>query len=128
RRPAKDAHTATAIELQLHARVRHFVVVDWSLRSSHVRTARDPDSLSGRQLSELVLPARARNNFIDTLAQGKRADANPVRRYRVGRNRVLLAHLCRVEAQVVGNLVHLDLLSPTWLRSSMPALRTARRF
>ena len=41
---------------------------------------------------------------------------------------MLLAHLCRVEAQVVGDLVHLDLLSPARLRSPMPALGTAWRF
>src|SRR5262249_31402896 len=52
---------------------------------------------------------------------------NPVRCYRVRRNEVLLAHLCRVDPQVIGDLVQLDLLSPTRLRSPMAALRAARR-
>src|SRR5207249_7121079 len=45
----------------------------------------------------------------------------------VGRNRVLFAHLCRIESQVVGDPVHLDLLRPAGLRSSMTALRPAGR-
>src|SRR5215471_20480425 len=120
RRPAKDGYEAATIQFQLHAGLRHLVVVDWSLGSGHVSAARDPDSLAVRQLSELVFPTRARHDFIDALAQSECTDANPIRRYRVGRNEVLFAHLCRIDSQMIGNLVQLDLLGPTWLGVPWP--------
>src|SRR5262249_28270645 len=124
RRSAKDGYEAAAVEFQLHAGLRHLVEVDWSLGSGHVSTARDPDSLSVRELSELVFPTGARYDFIDALAQSESANTNPICRNRVGRNEVLFAHLCRVQSQVVGDLIQLDLLGPAWLRSPMAALRT----
>ena len=69
RRPAKHAHTATAIQFQLDAGVRQFVVVDRSLSARHIRAAGDSNSFAVRQLPEFVLPPRARHHFIDALAQ-----------------------------------------------------------
>ena len=40
---------------------------------------------------------------------------------------MLLAHLRRIESQLIGDLVHLDFLGPTRLRSAVTPLRTARR-
>src|SRR5207247_7343053 len=125
RRSAKDAHAAAAIQLQLDAGVRQLVVVDWSLRARHVSAARDSNPFSVRQLSEFIFPAGTRNHFVDALAQGERADSNTVRRYRVGSNRVLLAYLRRIEFQLIGDLVHLDFLDPTRLRSAVASLLTS---
>src|SRR5215813_12025511 len=68
RRPAKDGYEAAALQFELHAGLRHLVVVDWGLGSGHVGATSDSNSLSVRQLPELVFPARARHDFIDALA------------------------------------------------------------
>src|SRR5215813_12154569 len=75
RRPAKDGYKAATIQFQLHAGLRHLVVVDWRLGSGHVSAASDPDSLSVRQLSELVRPTRARHDFVDAFAQSECTNA-----------------------------------------------------
>src|SRR5437016_394157 len=38
---------------------------------------------------------------------------------------MMFAHFCRIESQLIGDLVHLDFLSPSGLGSAMPALGTA---
>src|SRR4029077_5585472 len=126
-RAAERGDAAATIAFELHAGMRHRIPVDREPRARDERGARQADPTSGGQLPELVLPARAPDDLLDAAPQRHRADAQPVGGDRIGRNQVFEPELSRIEPQLLGDLVEVDLEREARLRSAVAAFRSTRR-
>jgi len=76
---AEDRHAARAVELNLHAGVRHLVPVDRESRARQVRAAGQAEALTGWELAEAVLPVGQLHDATDALGQTDAADLHVVR-------------------------------------------------
>ncbi len=120
-------HQAGPVDLQLDAGLRHLVRVDRVVRAGDVHRARDADAATERQLAVALLPvARALDRF-QTLHEATRGDALVVDRAGVRALVVLAADLDGIHAELLGDLVELDLEGEARLYRSVTALRPARR-
>src|SRR4029077_7006909 len=77
--------------------------------------------------AKLVLPARRADDAPDAFAETDRADAQVVRGEGVGLFHDAETVFRRIEIELLGDLVELDLLAEAALRRPVPALRPARR-
>ena len=125
---AERGDAAAAIELQLHARVRHVVPVDRQAGAGEVRRAGEADAAAVRQLAETCPSSpTACDDAADALGEADRADAQLVRGQRVRLLDDAQAQLGRIERERLGDLVELHLLAEAGLRRAVAALRAARR-
>src|SRR5439155_1917463 len=81
---AEGGDAAAAIQLELHAGMRHVVPVDRQARSRQIRRAGEADASTGRELSELVRPARGAHDAVDAVGETNRAEPQVVRGQRDG--------------------------------------------
>src|SRR6185369_8759102 len=126
-RAAERRHAAAAIELELHAGVRHVVVVDRQAGAGQIRRAGDADAAAVRQLAERVLPVGGLRHATHAFGETDGADAEVVRGQRVRLFDDPEAELGGIDRQGLGDLVELNLLAEAALRRAVAALRTARR-
>jgi hypothetical protein len=75
----------------------------------------------------LLLPARALDDLADAFGEADRADPQPVRGQRIRFRDDAEAQLRGIHAELLGDLVELDLLAEARLRRAVPAFRAARR-
>ena len=127
-RPTEHGNAAAPVALELDARVGHWVPVDGEARPCDVGRTRQADALPRGKLPKLLLPAGAVDHFTDALPQAHRADLEPVRGERVGRDEMLEAQLRRIHGQLLGDLVELHLEREPRLWGAMAALGSAGRF
>ncbi len=126
-RAAEHGHSPAAVELELHARLRHRVPVDRQPGAAEVRRAGEAEAPSERKLAPALLPAGRRDHLVDARAQADRADPQEVGGQRVRRLEVAAADLGRVEAEVAGDPVELNLHGEARLRRPVAALGAAGR-
>src|SRR5207245_10625369 len=69
----------------------------------------------------------AGDDLLDARPQTHRADAQPVGGQRVGGDEVLEPQLGRIDPQLLGDLVEVDLEREARLRGAVPAFRTDRK-
>ena len=125
---AERGDAAAAIEFQLHAGMRHVVPVNRQAGAGEIRRAGDADAAAERQLAKRVAPVGGAGHAPQALGEADGADAQVVRRQRVGLLDDAQAQFGGIEGQRLGDLVELNLLTETALRRAMSALRTAGRF
>src|SRR6185436_9850168 len=130
-RSTHHADAALAIQPELHTRLRHVVPIDRQTGATDIRTARDPNPFTKRQLAlvprKAFTPARTFGNFLDAFPQSHAADPQVVRRHRIRRDEMLAPDLNRIHSQLLGDLVELNFQRVAWLWRAVPALRTTRR-
>src|SRR5204862_162995 len=80
-----------------------------------------------RHFSLPVLPVRARDDLADALGQADRTDLEPVGRERISLQNILQTQISRIDAELLCDLVELDLLAEARLRRAVAALGTAGR-
>src|SRR5262249_59811638 len=105
---AEDRAAAAAVELQLHAGLRHGVPVDREARAADVGGAREPEAAPARELAAALFPAGGRDDFVDAWPETHRAHAQEVRGQRVRGLEMALPHSRRIEAEAAGVLVELS--------------------
>ena len=124
---AEGGDAAAAIELELHAGMRHVVVVNRQAGAGEIRRAGDADAAAVRQLAERVRPVGGLRDAPDALGEADGADAQVVGGQRVGLFDDAQAQVGGIDGQRLGDLVELNLLAEAALRRAVAALRPARR-
>ena len=124
---AEDRHSPAAVQLELHARVRHVVPVDRQPRAADVGRARQADPLARRQVAELLFPPRALDHRVDALRQPHRPDTQVVGGQRLGRHEVPEAQRGGVDPKPLGDLVEVHFEGEAGLRGAVTAFRAAGR-
>ena len=124
---AERGDAAAAIELQLHAGMRHVVPVDREPCARQIRRTGQSDAASERQPAMLRRPVGRARDAADAFGETDGAQAQIVGRQRFRLFDDAQAKVCGVEAERVGNLVELNLLAETALRRAMASLRPAGR-
>src|SRR5207253_7895408 len=125
-RPTEHGDAAAPVALELDARVGHWVPVDGEARPCDVGRTRQADALPRGKLPKLLLPAGAIDHLTDALPQAHRADLEPVRGERVGRDEMREPQLRRIHSQLLSDLVEVDLECEPRLRRAVAPLRTTR--
>ena len=76
--PQNTVDSAAAVELDLHAGVRHVVPVNRQARAADVRACREADAVAEGKLAEFFLPLGALGDALGAFAQAGAADAQAV--------------------------------------------------
>src|SRR5262249_52906567 len=124
---AEDRDSPAAIDLDLHAGVRHRVPVDGQPGAGEIGRAGEPDAAPGTELPTLVVPAAPRDHVLEARGEADRADPHLVGGDRVRRERVVLTPQPRVEAGVRADLVDVALERVAGLGRAVAALGAAGR-
>ena len=96
--------------------------------AGQIRRAGETESAAVRQLAVLVAPAGTLDHALDAFGEADRADAQVVRRERIGRRDDVQAEIGRIHRQRVRDLVELHFLAEARLWRAVTALGPARRF
>src|SRR5207245_7489026 len=105
----------------------HGVPVGGRPGAGDVGRARESDPLAVWELFEPLLPLRAANHLLDAGSESHRADAQPVGGERVRRHEMLETQLRRIYAELLGDLVEVDLEREARLRRPVAPFRSTRR-
>ena len=123
----EDGDLAGAVELDLHAGVRHVVLVDGVQGAAHVGAGREADPPAGREAGALVVVAALRDGPADGGVEAHAGHLEPVDGLRVRRDEVVDPHGDRVETEGFGHAVEVDLQGEAGLDGAVPPLGPAGR-
>ena len=128
-RAAEHGDAAAAIELQLHARVRHVVPVDRQAGAGEIRRAGEADAaaVAAACRNALVPAATPSTTLLDAFGEADGADAQVVRGQRIGLLDDAQPQLGGIDAPAVRRSCRAGLRAEAGLRRAVPALGPARR-
>src|SRR5258708_7753761 len=127
RRTAENAYAAAAVEFELNSRMRHFVPVDGKTGAGQISGASQPYPAAFRKLAEFFIPVGDFDNAANTVGKIDGPKVEEICSHGVWRFHDAEPQLRRVNLELFGDLVELDFLAETRLRSTMPALGPAGR-
>src|SRR5919201_4217649 len=107
--------------------MRHVVPVDGCAGPGQVRADREAESATLWHRRPPLEEPGLRDNLINALLQAAARDPQPVDGSRVRLRKISPPELDRVEPELFGDLVEVDLESESRLRRAMATLRSARR-
>ena len=126
-RAAGDDDAASPVDADLHLAVGHVVPIDGESRAAQVGADRETHAAARRQTAVLLPEAARLRHPRDAFPQAVAGDPEMVHRPRERLGGVPEPDRDRVEPEVLGELVHLNLDPEAGLRRAVPALRAARR-
>src|SRR5262249_44946822 len=121
------AHCTAAVNLDGRAGMWHVIVVDRQASTAQIRTACQPDAVTGRQAPNFVQELRALHHRIKAVSKTTTGDPQMIDRHGKRRNEVWTPDLHRREPQVLSNLIQMDFKCKTRLRRAVPTLWATRR-
>src|SRR5260370_718477 len=127
RRTAENAYAAAAVEFELNSRMRHFVPVDGKTGAGQISGASQPYPAAFRKFAEFFLPSGDFDDAANTFCKIDGSKAEEICSHGVWRFHDAEPQVGRVNLELFSDLVELDFLAETRLRSTMPALGPAGR-